>query len=147
MKKLWLGVTGAVLTAVVGSLWALQPEDQKSGQAKAEGAGGGFKPVAPLLVVMENVDDLFGEFPKKMKDKEKLKGLKKDALFLSELFNVVGYHHPEKDWRDWAQKNLSQLQKFASECEKGDAQALKATYDAISATCDACHDKYRDKDK
>jgi len=100
--------------------------------------------VAPLLVVMENVDAIFEDVPAKMKDKSKLKTLKKDAQFLAELFNVAFYHKTEKDWREWAAKNRDQFQKLATESEKGDEKVLKASYDAINETCDACHAKYRD---
>jgi cytochrome c556 len=156
MAKFWLSMSLVILMALVlGGLAFMPSASSKAGEPQA-GTAQSFKPVAPLLVVMENVDDLYGEFPKmirekdKDKDKEKkqLERLKKESQFLSELFNVAYYHKPEKDWQDWAVKNREQFLKLAGQCDQGgDTKSLKATLDAIDATCEACHEKYRDKEK
>jgi len=155
MAKFWLPISLLFVVAVSLSGLAFWPASSSTaGEPSSE--AGQFKPVAPLAVLMENVDDLYGEFPKiirekdKDKDKEKkqLERLKKESQFLAELFNVSYFHKPEKDWRDWAAKNREQFQKLAGQCEQGgDSKALKATIEAIDATCEACHTKYRDKDK
>jgi hypothetical protein len=146
MRRLCLSATvGVVGALLVGTMAALDLDDAKTSQSQATATAQAFKPVAPLLVVMENVDDIFSSFPKKFSDKSKQKDLKKDAQFLSELFNVVAYHHEEKDWKGWATQNREQLLKLAADSEKADAKALQAAYDAIDVTCEACHKKYRDK--
>ncbi len=112
-----------------------------------------FKPVAPLDVVMEKIDDIFAEFGPKLTEEgakvtpKDLKKFKKDANFLSELFNVVRYHKKEKDFGEWASKNKDQFIEFAVGCDKGDLKVLKDAFERIDKTCGACHDKYRDKDK
>jgi len=156
MSKLWLSMSLVILMALVLGGLAFLPADHSSAAEPQAGAASGFKPVAPLLVVMENVDDLYGEFPKiirekdKDKDKEKkqLERLKKESQFLAELFNVAYYHKQEKDWQDWAVKNREQFLKLAGQCEQGgDTKSLKATLESIDATCEACHTKYRDQEK
>lgn len=139
MSKLSLSVLAVALLA--GCLALMAQEGQK-GAAKAAPAA--FKPVAPLLVLMENVDSIFTDLKEKIA-KEEYKSLKKDAQFLSELFNVASYHNPEKsEWRPLAVKNIEQLKKFAVDSDKRDRKVLEAAYSAINATCDACHEKYRD---
>ena len=154
MARFWLSISLLFVVAVSLSGVAFWPA--ASSTAGEPPSDAGFKPVAPLMVLMENVDDLYGEFPKiirekdKDKDKEKkqLERLKKESQFLAELFNVSYFHKPEKDWRERAAKNREQFQKLAGQCEQGgDSKALKATIEAIDATCEACHTKYRDKDK
>jgi len=158
MAKFWLSMSLVILVGVfLGGLAVVAARDSKASGAQADTVQA-FKPVAPLLVVMENVDDLYGEFPKMIREKDKEKDkdkekkqllkLKKESQFISELFNVAYYHKQEKDWRDWAVKNREQFLKLAGQCDQGgDSKALKATLDTIDATCEACHEKYRDKEK
>ncbi len=143
MKRLSALVTSAVLAALAFSI--ISAAGTRGGSAddgKAPAAA--FKPVAPLDVVMENVDDIFSAMEKKFSGKG-LKSLKKDALFLAELSNVASFHKSEKDWHDWTEQNIRGFQKLAAESEKGDAAALKATWESINKVCEACHEKYRDK--
>ena len=149
MARLAIAAAALSLIALLGGLLAMA--DEKEGAPKASGGGAAFQPVAPLEVVMNNVDGIFSDMDKLIKkpslEKRELKTLRKDAQFLSELFNVVSYHKGEKDWQEWSHKNLRQFQELASQTEKGDQKVLKATYDAIDKTCETCHDKYRDKEK
>jgi Skp family chaperone for outer membrane proteins len=150
MVRFSIAASALSLIALLGGFLALA--DEKEPAPKAGGDGSTFKPVAPLEVVMNNLDDIFSDMQKLVEkksalEKRELKTLRKDALFLSELFNVVAYHKGEKDWREWSHKNLRQFQELAAQTEKEDQKVLKTTYDAINATCEACHDKYRDKEK
>lgn len=144
MSKPILCLSAALLLGGFLSTLAILAQDPGKSDGKPK-AGQAFKPVAPLLVVMENVDDIFTDLKEKIAKKE-FKAVKKDAQFLSELFNVATYHYEEKEkeWRQWSRQNLEQFQKLSGESDKKDGKALQATYDAINATCDACHQKYRD---
>ena len=131
------------LIATVGLIGAgLFALDDTAG--KSESA---YKPVAPIDVIMENVDDIFSTFEKKVADKDvkKMKRMKKETLFLAELFNVTQFQKAEKDWREWSVKNRDQLKELSTLTEKGDAPALKSALETINKTCEACHEKYRDK--
>ncbi len=143
MKRFWAPATIAVCAAAVFSI--ITAGASRGGSAdEGKAPVTAFKPVAPLEVVMENVDDIFQGMEKKFSGKA-LKSLKKDALFLAELTNIASFHKSEKDWRDWTDQNIKGFQKLAAESEKGDAAALKATWESIDKVCTACHEKYRDK--
>ncbi len=103
-----------------------------------------FKPVAPLEFLMEGVKDHFEALTNGI-GTAKPKDLKKDALILAELFNVVRFHQPQKDFTGWATSNREAFLRLSADTTKGNASALKAACDAIGKTCKACHDKYRDE--
>ena len=152
MSKVWISLASLAAVGLIAAAGALLQAGSGAAAETADAAAGGFKPVAPLEVVMENVDDIFAKVEKQTASKEEKKlnpkereALKKEALFLSELFNIVRFHKTEKDWSEWSTKNRDQLLALAKDSGGADAKALKAAHDSIDKTCQACHDKYRDK--
>ena len=133
--KLWFKLSAVMILIV--SLGGLGAATLQSAKAKP------FKPVAPLEVLMEGVDDYFLDFEDNIKDK-KYKSMKKDALMLAEFFNIAFHHKTEKDWQKLSQEQIAQFQEFSEASAKKNDQALASLFKKIDATCEACHDKYRD---
>jgi len=156
MKMVWTLMAAAGLIALFAGSLVIPDGDSPvllAGEEKAAGDKGGdkgnaksppYKTVAPTLVVMENVDEVFSRLYKNIGKKE-IKKIKKDAQFLAELTNVIRYYKVEKDWADWAWKCRDQFVDLAAKCEKADVKTMKAAVNSIDDTCSACHDKYRDK--
>lgn len=148
MKPLALILTGtgiAVLVAV-SLVNGLAGEDAKAASQAAK-----YKLVAPVEVVMEVADDMFYKMPDKL-DAGKYKVLKKDALFLAELANVLGYASYEETKTDAQKKDAKKLMdavkddllKMAEASDKEASADIKKLHAKVEEACDSCHEKYRD---
>jgi cytochrome c556 len=143
MVKRWLSVAlvFAVALGADGTLWV-------DAGASAPEEGRPYKPVAELAVVMEKVDDVFGKLDDLLKE-EKFRTVIKDAAFVAEMMNLAShYDHSsyskEKGWEDLSAKTRDLLLEASGLAKKKDGAALKGLLERIDASCEACHEKYRD---
>ncbi|MBI4583877.1 MAG: cytochrome c [Planctomycetes bacterium] len=119
------------------------------GAGRAEekaGDSGGYKPVAPLEVVMKHADDIFGGLDKKLEKKQFL-AIKKEAQFLAELSNLAAQYKTEEDFKKFANTGKDLFLQLSQASGKKDAGEVKILMDKIDKNCEACHDKYKEKEE
>lgn len=135
----------AVAAAVI-SFWAGNGQAQPGGQA-----GSGFQPVMPLESLMEEQDRHFEgivELLKKPDQKDWKAKIQHEALALGEMANINGYHKgavEHADYKDWAAQLKDQCVKLAAAGRDSKVDDAKNLTKLINGTCQACHDKYKEK--
>ena len=140
----------AVLGLVVLCAGGLTGRQSARAAAKDEG---GYKLVAPLLVIMEEGDEIFYELLDKV-DAKKFRTASKEALFLAELANITWHAHykseevktaaHKKEWQKYATSVKDGLLKLSEASKKKDAKEVKSLHSKVEAACDTCHEKFRD---
>lgn len=123
----------------------------RSGRAQAPAAKApvGFTPVMSLHSLMIEQDRHFESVVDLIRSgngKERFVDMEHEAMALAEMGNINGYHKGSSehdDYRGWAGqlKNLSI--ELALHAKSKNADAARETAKQISATCKACHNKYR----
>ena len=109
-----------------------------------------YKPVADLDIIMDQVDEFF-EAAKESLEANKFRTLRKQSAFLAELMNITGYfdhseYSKEAGWVGISVKTRDLLLEAQKVAKKKDGDAFKALMGKIDASCESCHEKYRDSD-
>ncbi len=134
------GLVGAGGSA--GSVAAADDDEKKEGEHKR----GRYKMVADLHVLMEHVDDLFYGIEDLVEEK-KFKKARGSALVVAEILNVSRHSEEfakEKAWDSLCVKGTADLLEMSKAAKKKDAEAVTKLFKSAEATCDACHEKFRD---
>ena len=109
---------------------------------------GSYKLSTKLDILMHVSDSLFYGMDELVKA-NKYKTLNQQALFLSEMGNLLGHISGEKDWdsKDWdayAAEMRASLTKLAEVTLQKDADAFKKQWKTSEEACEACHEDFRD---
>lgn len=148
-----LGVEGVAQEA--GEAEGAKDTQTKGTQAKGTQAKGEvYKLVAPLEIIMYETDTMFYAIDEKYLKAKKVKfrTIRKKALFLAEISNLVIHANKEKKWKDYAARNrddfleLAELSKSKKEAAEKVKEA-KLLWKKIETTCETCHEDYRDDDE
>ena len=118
---------------------AAGPEEKKATAPK-------YTMVAELHVVMEHVDDLFYGI-EDLSKAGKFKKIRQSAQIIAELTNVSTYSKEfaaKKGWADACKKAASQLMEMSKAAKAKDKAKVDSLFQAAEATCDNCHETYRD---
>lgn len=111
-----------------------------------------FHPVASLDSLMHGQEHEFKAIRKMLKhteDKHRMKRIFRGAELVAEFANVnLRHKHKDKpDYVAWATTLRATALELAAEAKKragADEARMKSLFDKLHATCDACHDKYKD---
>ena len=102
--------------------------------------------VADLHVVMEFADDMFYKIPDKVKA-GKVRRVRNDAMMIAELMNVSIYgedYAKEDGWADALKGTIAQLVELSKAAKAKDAEKVTALHKKVEASCESCHEKFRD---
>ena len=143
---------GLLLSISAGYLGFLFTNSNPTLAAAAE--GNAYKPVVSLEIVMEVVDDMFGNLKttlndKKAKPRKKFKKLKINTAFIAEMMNLTaqfdsGEYSKEAGWKDLAKKTQDLLFEASMAAKNKDGKAFEPFLDRIDTACEVCHEKFRD---
>ncbi len=141
-----LTIVAAVAVCSLAVL-ALMP-GRDGGLAEAQEKAAAYAPVVELDVIMDRVDEIFGDLEKNLAE-TKFRTLRKDSAFLAELMNITAFfdhteYSKETGWKVFSVKTRDLLLEATNVSKKKDGAAYKALLGKIEAACDACHEKYRD---
>ena len=143
--KTCIALASAAVVAL--SLISLQPEETVAAGGAVKGdAKDGYKLVADLFVVMEFADDVFYKIPDKVKA-GKVRRVRNDAMIIAELMNVSKHsedYGKEDGWSDALTKTIDQLVELSKAAKAKDAEKVTALHKKVEASCDSCHEKFRD---
>ena len=135
-----------MFAAVAGLLVASSLDSRAGAQSKDDPKVKPYKMVAELHVVMEHMDDLFYGIEDNLKG-GKFRKVRESALVVAELSNVSTYstEFGKKDgWAAGCAKVRDQLVELAKAAKDKDKGKVESLFKAAEATCDGCHEKFRD---
>lgn len=148
--RTWI-VVGLASVLGIGSVGILAT-GKSPGVALATSSGAAesklYKPVADLGVIMYHVDKVWEDVENRLEAK-KFRTLRKHSQFLAEMMNITGYFdHSEyseaKGWKEIAGKTRDLLMESVKIAKKKDGAGYTALLKKIEASCEVCHEKYRD---
>lgn len=148
-----LSIAGLTLWSYGRAAEAAQEEAAAERVAKAAAAAAAapaeklppYRLVAPLEVLMDSMDTMFYELEDKIAEK-KLRTVKKTALFLAEVSNVVFYAKEgasnRKGWAGHATATKESLLALSKAAEAKKEAEVKALWAKTEELCEACHDDF-----
>ena len=150
-------VLGAIVACL--AIWSATFESGVGLADEKAKAASGYKPVAPVDVIMDRSETLItDEMEKHMYGKAKWSARKarKAALMLAELMNVTEHYSADyenpKQWQEMSRASRDLVLELVAAAKKKDEAKAKELVGAKGAiesgkiykSCDACHKVYRD---
>ncbi len=131
-------VAAVAAVAMVASLYAGSPPGDATQPA------GGFKPVAPVEMLMYWQDRALGQINLGLvrKDTERVE---KHAWLLAELANVNSRRNPDVRYRTWALELREKASLIARLAKEKKFKEGKQAARAAKAICKKCHDAFREE--
>lgn len=107
-----------------------------------------YKPVVDLDIIMHQVDEVYSDLEERI-EKKHFRTLRKQGLFLAEMMNIAMYfdatkYSKAKGWEEISIKTRDLLIEFADAAKKKDEAGVTGMYEKFDASCESCHEKYRD---